>query len=80
MIEAAGCDLLLLPPYSLDLNPIELAFSKLERLLRSAGERTVEGLWLWGFLGRVLGAFSPQECRNYCRHCGYPATDNRKQD
>jgi transposase len=77
-IEAAGCDLLLLPPYSPDLNPIELAFSKLKWLLRSAGERTVEGLW--SFLGRALDAFSPQECRNYFRHCGYPATDIRQRD
>jgi transposase len=77
-IEAVGCDLLLLPPYSPDLNPIELAFSKLKRLLRSAGERTVEGLW--DFLGQSLDAFGPQECRNYFRHCGYPATDNRNRD
>jgi transposase len=78
VIEAAGCDLLLLPPYSPDLNPIELAFSKLKRLLRSAGERTVEGLW--DFLGRALDAFAPAECLNYFRHCGYPATDIRNQD
>jgi transposase len=77
-IEAAGCDLLLLPPYSPDLNPIELAFSKLKRLLRSAGERTVDGLW--SFLGRALDAFAPAECRNYFRHCGYPATDQRNRD
>ncbi|MBX9582687.1 MAG: IS630 family transposase, partial [Gemmataceae bacterium] len=42
-IERAGGRLLYLPPYSPDLNPIELAFSKLKRLLRSAAERTVEG-------------------------------------
>jgi transposase len=40
-IEAAGCRLLYLPPYSPDLNPIELAFAQLKALLRSAGERTV---------------------------------------
>lgn len=71
-IAAAGCDLLYLPPYSPDLNPIELAFAKLKRLLRSAGERTVAGLE--GFLGRATEAFSPAECRNYLRHCGYIAT------
>ncbi len=48
-----------LPPYSPDLNPIELVFSKLKRLLRSAKERTVEGLW--GLLGRVLDRFSADE-------------------
>ena len=41
-IEAAGAALLYLPPYSTDLNPIELAFSKLKRLLREAATRSVE--------------------------------------
>ena len=68
-IEAAGCGVLFLPPYSPDLNPIELAFSKLKGLLRAAGERTVDGLW--AFLGRALDAFGPAECANYFRHCGY---------
>ncbi len=72
-VEAAGAFLLYLPSYSPDLSPIELAFSKLKRLLRSAGMRTADGLW--GFLGRALDAFGPEECRNYFRHCGYPATD-----
>jgi transposase len=71
-IEGAGCTLMLLPPYSPDYNPIELAFAKLKALLREAGERTVDGLW--GFLGRALDAFAPQECLNYMRHCGYAAT------
>lgn len=71
-LEAAGCRALYLPAYSPDLNPIEMAFSKLKRLLRKAAERTVEGLW--STLGRLLDHFSPQECRNYIRHCGYAAT------
>jgi len=71
-IEAAGCSVAYLPPYSPDLNPIELAFSKLKGLLRAAGERTVDRLW--SLLGRSLDAFTPRECRNYFRHCGYPAT------
>ena len=73
-VEAAGCELLFLPPYSPDLNPIELAFSKLKRLLRSAAERTVDGVW--SAVGRLLDRFRPAECRNYFRHCGYrkPAT------
>jgi len=61
-----------LPPYSPDLNPIELAFAKLKALLRKAGKRTVDGLW--EFLGQAGDAFSPQECQNYFRHCGYPGT------
>ena len=64
-----------LPPYSPDLNPIENAFSKLKRLVRSTAERTVDGLW--NAIGRLLDQFSPTECRNYFRHCGYPATKIR---
>jgi transposase len=64
---------LYLPPYSPDLNPIEQAFSKLKRLVRSAAERTVEGLW--ASIGRLLDRFTPPECRNYLRHSGYAATN-----
>jgi len=73
-IEGAKCRLLYLPPYSPDLNPIENAFSKLKRLLRTAAERTVDGLW--ATIGRLLDQFTRSECRNYFRHCGYakPAT------
>jgi transposase len=70
-----GIAYLYLPPYSPDLNPIENAFSKLKRLVRSAAERTVEGLW--NAIGRLLDAFHPAECRNYLRHCGYNATKTR---
>jgi transposase len=71
-VEAAGCRVLFLPPYSPDLNPIENAFAKLKGLLRKAAERTVDRLW--AAVGRLLDAFSPAECRNYFRHCGYAAT------
>jgi transposase len=74
-IEGAGRRLLYLPPYSPDLNPIENAFSKLKRLLRSAAERTVEGLWR--VIGQLLDRFSPAECRNYFRHCGYARAATR---
>jgi transposase len=70
-IEEAGARVAYLPPYSPDLNPIELVFSKLKRLLRSAGERTVDGLW--GLLGRVHEKFPTDECRRYIAHCGYRA-------
>jgi transposase len=56
MFEEVGCTLLYLPPYSPDLNPIELAFAKLKAFLRRAGKRAVEGLW--SFLGRALDAFT----------------------
>ena len=68
-IEARGASLLYLPAYSPDLNPIELAFSKLKRLLRSAAERTVDALW--NTVGRLIGAFKPGECAGYLRHYGY---------
>ena len=68
-IEACGATLLYLPPYSPDLNPIELVFSKLKRLLREAAERTVEALWKT--IGTRLDRFSPTECANYIRHCGF---------
>lgn len=72
LIEAAGCSLVLLPPYSPDLNPIEMAFSKLKSILRKAKERTVQGLRL--ALCATLDAFSPQQCSNFLAHCGYLAT------
>jgi transposase len=71
-IRRAGGRVVYLPPYSPDLNPIEQAFAKLKRLVRSAAERTVEGLW--ASIGRLLERFTPGECRNYLRHCGYHAT------
>jgi transposase len=71
MIEAVGASLLYLPPYSPDFNPIENAFAKLKALLRKAAERTVEGLW--NTIGRLLNAFTPDECANYFAAAGYDA-------
>jgi transposase len=68
-IEAAGATLLYLPPYSPDFNPIENAFSKLKALLRTAAQRTVEGLW--DAIGRCLGCFTARECANYFAAAGY---------
>ena len=56
-IEAAGAELLFLPPYSPDLNPMEMAFSKLKALLRKAAERTVDGFWK--AIGSILETFKP---------------------
>ena len=72
LIEAAGCALVYLPAYSPDLNPIELAFSKLKALLRKAAERTIEGLWT--AIGRLVDVFTPTECANYFEAAGYDAT------
>jgi transposase len=68
-IEAAGARLLFIPPYSPDLNPIEMAFSKLKALLRAKAIRTAEALWK--ALGNLCDSFSPHECANYFRHDGY---------
>ena len=68
-IEQRGASLLYLPPYSPDLNPIEMMFAKLKALLRKAKERTVDKLW--DRIGVILGEFSPPECSNYFRHDGY---------
>jgi len=68
-IEARGARLVFLPPYSPDLNPIEMVFAKLKALLRMAAVRTVDDLW--NRIGTVLDAFPPDECRNYFRHAGY---------
>jgi transposase len=71
-ITKAGAELRYLPPYSPDLNPIELAFSKLKKLLRDGAERTVDKLWK--LCGSLLDHFTEAECRNYFRHCGYRST------
>jgi transposase len=71
IVEKAGAQVLYLPPYSPDLNPIELAFSKLKWLLRSAQERDVEKLWK--ACGELMDRFTTEECQNYLSHCGYRA-------
>lgn len=71
-IEAVGASVRYLPPYSPDLNPIELAFSKFKKLLRDGAERTTDKLWT--LCGSVLDLFSETECRNYFKHCGYRYT------
>src|SRR4051794_10096371 len=64
-IEAAHATLLFIPPYSPDLNPIELAFSKLKALLRAKAIRTTDALWK--VVGELCGSFSPAECASYFR-------------
>ena len=71
-IEAAGATLIYLPKYSPDLNPIELAFSKLKAHLRKAAEHTIPRLLRQ--IGRIVTDFSAQECRNFFRHAGYVRT------
>ena len=69
LIESAGCELLYLPPYSPDLNPIEEAFSKIKSLLRKAGARSREALI--EALGRALEAITFEDARGFFEHCGY---------
>ena len=69
MIESAGAAVLFLPPYSPDLNPIELAFSKVKQLMRSAGHRTTAALW--SDVQRMLDAVTSSDAAGFLRHCGY---------
>lgn len=68
-IEAVGASLLLLPPYSPDLNPIEQMFAKLKASLRKAAARTQDALS--DEIGRIIRAIRPDECRNYIKNAGY---------
>ena len=68
-ITAQGAQLIYLPPYSPDLNPIEQAFAKFKAALRKAAQRTREGLWQT--IGRTLDLYPPQECRNFFTKAGY---------
>src|SRR3982751_2758085 len=68
-IAARAAQLIYLPPYSPDLNPIEQAFAKYKALLRKAAERPVESLWQT--IGRIADLFSPAECRNFFNNAGY---------
>jgi transposase len=69
LIEVRGCELLFLPPYSPDLNPIEEAFAKVKALLRRAGAHTRETLL--EAMGRALEAVTVRDARGFFEHCGY---------
>jgi transposase len=71
-ITSRGARLLFLPPYSPDLNPIEMVFAKLKTLLRTAAERTRDDLWQR--IGSLIELFKPDECANYIRHAGYASS------
>jgi transposase len=64
-----GCWFLPLPPYSPDLNPIEMALAKLKALLRKAAARTYDDLWK--AIGTVCDLFTEDECLNYFIAAGY---------
>jgi len=69
LIEARGCELLYLPPYSPDFNPIEEAFSKVKGFLRKAGAHTREALV--EALGAALDAVTIGDACGFFEHCGY---------
>jgi transposase len=71
LIEGRGCELLYLPSYSPDLNPIEEAFSKIKGLIRKAEARSREALL--EAMGMAIAALSAQDARRYFEHCGYRA-------
>lgn len=68
-IESQGAELRYLPPYSPDLNPIEMAYSKLKALLKKAAARTVEALW--SAIAHALRQISQQDCLGYFAAAGY---------
>ena len=68
-IEARGAELRYLPPYSPDLNPIEMAFSKFKALLKKAAARTVEILWT--AIAQALPRITGEDCRSYFTAAGY---------
>ena len=69
LIEDRRCELLYLPPYSPDLNPIEEAFSKVKRSLRVIGARTKGALV--EAIGKALDMVDASDARGFFTHCGY---------
>jgi transposase len=69
LIEGRGCELVYLPSYSPDFNPIEEAFSKIKRLLCKAEARTKEALV--EAIGWALSAVTSRDARAFFEHCGY---------
>ena len=68
-IEASGAELLFLPSYSPDLNPIEEAFSKIKNILRKLGARTHEALLK--AMQEALSKVTPGDAAGWFDHCGY---------
>ena len=69
LIEERGCQVLFLPPYSPDLNPIEEAFSKIKVTLRKAGARTRQALI--EALGVAISAVTAMDAQGFFEHGGY---------
>jgi len=69
LIEAVGAEMEFLPPYSPDLNPIEMVFAKIKQALRSLACRTRESLW--SAMQSVLDLVTASDARKCFKHCGY---------
>ena len=69
LIEGRGCELIYLPPYSPDFNPIEEAFSKIKGLLRKAEARSRDALV--EAMGRAISAVTPRDAEGFFEHRGY---------
>jgi hypothetical protein len=69
LIEERGCELIYLPPYSPDFNPIEEAFSKIKALVRKAEARTREALV--EAIGRGISMVTAEDAQGFFDHCGY---------
>jgi transposase len=75
LVEGAGCELLYLPPYSPDMNPIEEAFAKVKGILRKTQARTRETLI--ETMGPALKAVEPSDARGFFEHRGYRAATDQ---
>ena len=75
LIEDRGCELLYLPPYSPDPNPMEEAFSKAKRLLRVLGGRTKGALV--EATGKALDVVRARDARGFFTHRGYGGLERR---
>ncbi len=73
LVEARGADLVFLPSYSPDLNPIEEAFSKIKDMVRKVGARTREALE--EAIAMALSALTPEDVAGWFAHAGYRPQD-----
>lgn len=69
ILKARGAWFLFTPPYSPDLDPIEMAFSKFKAHLRRTGARTIDALWQ--AIGNICDLYSAEECANFLKAAGY---------
>ena len=76
LIESAGAKLVYLPPYSPDKNPIEMIWSKVKRLLRSAAARTVDELH--EAFGTAMQAVTPADIAGCFQHCNYATSSGAR--